>query len=173
MSHGKDGFHITFKALMVAFIWANILFLMFAPHQTITNYALMFALMPVWLPVILYKCVHARFGQMTKAEFFAQQEYVLLEIRIPRDTTKTPFAMETVFANMHIGSGETTWFKRYFQGGVRPWWSFEIVSLGGRLHFYIWTREGYRRLVESFFYGQYPDIEIIEAEDYSRLVDPS
>jgi hypothetical protein len=165
--------HYTVKQLMTPFIIAIVLFFIFAPQQSINNFELLIFLSPLWVPFMLYKAVHDRFQQMTRAKFFSEQEFTLLELRIPRDTTKTPFAMETFFSNMHIGSGETTWYKRYFQGGTRPWWSLEIVSDGGQIHFYIWTRTGYRRLVESFLYAQYPDIEIIEAEDYSRLIDPS
>ena len=170
---GTDGVHVSFKPLLITFIASVVLFFIFAPQQSIYNFGLVFFLSPIWLPIILYQCVHDRIGQVTKAEAFFKNDFVLLELRVPRDTFKTPAAMETVLASMHIGSGETTWYKRYFQGGTRPTWSFEIVSLGGRLHLYVWTRVGYRRLVESFFYAQYPDIEIIEAEDYSRLVDPS
>jgi hypothetical protein len=91
---------------------------------------------------------------------------------MPRDTKKTPLAMETVFASLHLSPGETTWYKVHFKGAVRPWWSFEIVSIGGRVRFYVWTRESFRRGLESFFYAQYPDMEIIEAEDYSLVYDP-
>jgi hypothetical protein len=56
---------------------------------------------------------------------------------------------------------------------MRPWWSLEIASIGGRIHFYVWTRVGYRRLVEAYLYSQYSNVEIIEAEDYTRLVDPA
>jgi hypothetical protein len=59
------------------------------------------------------------------------------------------------------------------EGRTRPEWSFEIVSLGGRVHLYVRTREGFRRGLESYFYAQYPGVEIVEAVDYSRLVDPS
>jgi hypothetical protein len=165
--------HFTIWHYITPFLVVLVLFFIFAPQQSINNFELLIFLSPIWIPIILYQLVHDRFQHMTRAKFFGQQEHTLLEIRIPRDTTKTPFAMETFFANMHIGSGETTWYKRYFQGGTRPWWSFEIVSIGGRIHFYIWTRTGYRRLVESFLYAQYPNVEIIEVEDYSRVIDPS
>jgi len=74
---------------------------------------------------------------------------------------------------MHIGGGENTWYKRIMQGRVRPWFSYEIVSLGGQVHLYAWMREGWRRPFESFIYAQYPGVEIIEAMDYSRITDPS
>ena len=171
--HGKDGVHLTFRQLLIAFIVAVVLFFIVAPQQSINNFGVALFLSPIWLPIILYQSAHDTLGHLTKADAFYKNSFVLLELRIPRDIFKTPAAMETVFSSLHIGSGETTWYKRFFQGGTRPSWSFEIVSRGGRLHLYVWTREGYRRLLESFLYAQYPDIEIIEAEDYSRLVDPS
>jgi hypothetical protein len=171
--HKRPGYHPAFKNYAIIFVVINILFFIFAPQQAILNWELVFYLSPIWVTYILVCCIHKQFGQMTLWKFLSEQEYVLLELRIPREITKTPQAMETFLSNMHIGSGETTWYKRYIQGGRRPWWSLEIVSLGGRLHFYIWTRTGYRRLVESFLYAQYPEVEIIEAEDYSMLVDPS
>ena len=173
LMHSIQGVHVTFRQIFVPFVIAVVVFFVFEPAQSILNFEFVFFLTPIWLPIYLYKAAHDRFGQYTKAEAFLKNDFVLLEIRVPRDTTKTPFAMETFFSSLHIGSGETTWYKRFVQGGTRPSWSFEIVSLGGRLHLYVHTREGYRRLVESFLYAQYPDIEIIEAEDYSRLVDPS
>jgi hypothetical protein len=171
--NGIQGVHLTFQQILIPFIVVNILFFIFAPQQSIDNYQLLIFLSPLWIPYILYQATHDRFQQFTRAKFMSDQKYVLLEIRVPRDTTKTPFAMETVIANLHVGSGENTWYKRFLQGGVRPWFSFELVSLGGRIHLYIWARAGFRRLIESYFYGQYPDIEIVEAEDYSLLVDPS
>jgi hypothetical protein len=173
LQHKLDGVHPDHKKIILTFVVINILFLIISPQQTFLNYELVFFIMPIWLPIYLYKGVHDRFGQMNFMKFLSEQENVLLEIRVPREVLKSPLAMETFFASMSITSGETTWYKRYVQGGRRPWWSFEIVSLGGRVHLYIWTRAGYRRLVEGFLYAQYPDIEIIEAEDYSRLVDPS
>jgi hypothetical protein len=171
-THG-NAVHITAKSLIFAFVIVLVLFFLFAPEQSINNFQLLIFFAPIWAPWILIYATVARFIQMNRAKFFASQQYVLLEIRIPREITKTPQAMELFFANLHIGSGETNWYKKYFQGSVRPWWSLEIVSLGGRVHFYIWTRAGYRRLVESFLYAQYPDAEIIEAEDYTRMIDPS
>jgi hypothetical protein len=169
----REGYHPKWQNYVWAFILGNVAFFIIAPQQTFLNYQMVLYLSPIWLTYMLVRSVHFLFGHMTVVQFLSKQNYVLLELKIPREVTKTPFAMETFLSNMHIGSGETTWYRRYFQGGRRPWWSLEIVSLGGRLHFYIWTRDGYRRLVESFLYAQYPEVEIVEAEDYSLLVDPS
>ncbi len=173
LSHALPGVHLSFRPMAISFVVAVGIFSVLEPQQSIYNFEMVLFLLPLWLPYILYRSAVARYAQYKRAEAMAGQDYTLLEIKIPRDTTKTPAAMEAFFSNLHIGSGETNWYKTFVQGGTRPLWSAEIVSLGGRLHFYIRTRTGYRRLVESFLYAQYPDVEIIEAEDYSLLVDPS
>ncbi len=171
-AHGNS-IHISIQQLVGAFVLSIAVFFLFEPAQTVNNFQLLVFLSPIWIPIILFQSVLTRFIQANRAAFFAKQQYILLEIRIPREVTKTPLAMETFLANLHIGSGEANWYSKYILGSTRPTWSLELVSLGGRVHMYIWTRAGFRRLIESFLYAQYPDIEIIEAEDYSRLVDPS
>ena len=54
----------------------------------------------------------------------------------------------------------------YLDGEVTLWWSLEIASFGGKVHFYIRTPKKYRKIVESALYAQYPTVEIEEAKDY-------
>ncbi len=167
-----QGYHMRARPLIILFTILNVGFLFWDPYQTLRNYELLGFFSPLWVPYIFGRFAFIRFVQSRRANFIANQNFILLELRMPRDSKKTPLAMETIFSALHVTSGETTWWKKYILGNLRPWFSFEIVSLGGRIHFYVWLREGWRRSLESFFYGQYPDMEIIEAEDYSRLVDP-
>jgi hypothetical protein len=173
--HGSqgEGVHISANQLMIVFVLMVGIFFFVDPVQTVNNFELVLFLTPIWVPWMLFGPTIYRFVETRRAEFFAKQQFVLLELRLPRETLKTPLAMETFFSSINIGSGEATWYKKYILGSVRPWWSFEIVSLGGRVHFYIWSREGYRRYIETYLYAQYPQIEIIEAEDYSRIVEPT
>lgn len=171
--HEGAGIHLTGKPLIIAFVLAVVAFLFVAPEQTMRNFSFALFLAPLWMPIILVRYGILRWVQEKRAAFIARQKHILLELRMPRDTMKTPVAMEAVFASLHHGPGESTWYKKYFNGAVRPWWSFEIVSIEGKVRFFVWTREGMRRLVESAFYAQYPGMEIIEVEDYSRLVDPT
>jgi hypothetical protein len=46
----------------------------------------------------------------------------------------------------------------------------EIASFEGQIHFFIWTRAGFRRIIESQLYAQYPGVQITEAPDYTRLI---
>ena len=168
----SNGRFIDWKPIAYTFAFINIAFLIISPAQTFRNWEFLLFFAPLWLPLLLISAATTRKLQFKRGEFLLKQKYVLLELRLPRDTMKTPLAMETFFANMHFGPGESTEYK-VKQGAMRPSWSFEIVSLGGQVRFYIWTRDGQRRGIESYLYSQYPGMEIIEAEDYSRIFDPS
>ncbi len=167
-----NGYHLKGRPLVIIFLLLNFGFLFFSLSQTLANWAFVAFFSPLWVPYFAGRATFERFVQSRRAENAARQKHVLLELRMPRDTKKTPLAMETILSGMHIDSGESNWYKRIVQGNMRPTFSLEIVSIGGRIHFYVWLREGFRRATESFFYAQYPDMEIIEAEDYSRLVNP-
>lgn len=127
-------------------------------------------LAPVWLPFLLISGAFALWLVFIRSEFIASRPYVLLEIKLPRNLVKTPLAMEAVFANVHYSKGESNWFQIYWQGQVRPYWSFELASFGGDVHLFVWTRADFRKLVENAFYAQYPGVQVIEAPDYTRLL---
>ncbi len=123
---------------------------------------------PVWLPFVLVVVFWKIWIKYIRAKSINKQEYVLLEIRLPREVVRSPLAMETVLSNIHIGMGETTFINRSFQGKVRSWYSLEMVSLGGEIHFYIYTSKFLRDVVEAQIYGQYPMVEIHEVDDYAK-----
>jgi hypothetical protein len=104
-----------------------------------------------------------------RAQFIASQDVLLLEIRLPAEVMKTPDAMQAVLEGMWTKSGESTFINRLWEGKVRAWYSLEMVSVGGQTRFYVWTWAKNRRLVERSFYAHYPDVEIIEADDYALL----
>ena len=59
--------------------------------------------------------------------------------------------------------------KRMLKGKFRPWFSLELVSIEGEVHFYIWTQPKFRKLIESQFYSQYPGVEILKKQrDYTK-----
>lgn len=106
---------------------------------------------------------------------FERENPVLLEVKMPREITKSPRAMEQVLTNLWIRSGETTFIDRAWGGGSRPWFSFEMASFGGDVHFYVWTRRNHKNIIESNMYAQYPEVELHEVEDYASKFnfDPS
>lgn len=89
---------------------------------------------------------------------------------MPREIMKGPAAMEMVLNAMYQTRDASTLVKKYWEGLVRAWYSLEIVSINGQIHFYVYVQKGLRSLVEHQIYAQYPDVEITEAPDYTKNV---
>jgi len=124
----------------------------------------------VWVPAILVLLAWNMWITYKRTEFFAKQTYVLLEIRLPKEIFKSPLSMELFFNSLYQTGGETTWIDRWWKGQTRPWFSLELVSIDGSIHFFIWTRAGFKNLIESTLYSQFPGIEIFEVPDYTLPV---
>jgi len=93
--------------------------------------------------------------------------WTMLEIKVPKNILKTPKAMEQIFAAAHAPySYGYSWFQKYIQGMDEYWMSFELIGRAGETHFYLRVPNEYRNMMESAIYGQYPDAEISEANDY-------
>lgn len=99
-----------------------------------------------------------------------QKDCILLEIKLPRDIFKSPLAMEVALSALLQNSGVGTWYDRNVKGQMLNFFSLEIASLEGVIHFYIRTHKKFRSLIEANLYAQYPGIEIIEADDYTSRI---
>ena len=104
-----------------------------------------------------------------RAVYLSKIEWVLLEVKLPREITKPPLAMELLL-NVFYQTSKGKWFDWYFKGRVRDWFSLEMVSLGGAVKFFIRTNKIYKNLIESQIYAQYPQAEIYEVPDYTKYV---
>lgn len=99
-------------------------------------------------------------------------KFVLLELRPPREVTKTPKAMEQVFTSIHsLGSGPDLHFptvlnEKWWNGEVVYPYSMEMVSFGGEVHFFMWIPERHRNIIEAALYANYPDMQVKEADNY-------
>ena len=96
---------------------------------------------------------------------------ILLELKIPYDNVKPIRAMEIVMSNIWatLYHMPDTW-EKWIHGQLQTSMSLEMVSIEGRIHFYVRLNEGYRDAVEAAFYAQYPSIEIVEVEDYAKKI---
>lgn len=103
-------------------------------------------------------------------KYMASLDWVMLEIKLPREISKSPLATETAITGFLQGSGIGTVYARNFEGKVAHYGSLEIASIEGVIHFYIRVQRKFRPLMESNFYAQYPDIEIVEADDYTKVL---
>lgn len=134
------------------------------------TFALLGLLAPLWAPVFGMLAFYRLWVRYRRAHYHAHQQNVMLEVRIPRELRKSPLSMETVFAGLYLTFGETTFIDRNILGKTRTWFSFELVSTDGNVHFYIWTRAFFADLVKSLIYAQYPEVEVHEVEDYTKYI---
>src|SRR3989344_953299 len=100
---------------------------------------------------------------------FHGNSWVLYEVVLPKEIFKSPQSMEVVFGAFNQTFGGT-WWSKFWVGDVRTWFSLEMVSIEGRVHFYIRSLRLFKHLIESQIYAQYGDVEIREVEDYVGLV---
>ena len=90
---------------------------------------------------------------------------VLLMLEIPRANDKKELAAEQMFASLHGILRDANELKN--SGGVQEHLSFEIVSTGGQIRFYVWTPKALQSFVEGQIYAQYPTVQIkVVDEDY-------
>jgi hypothetical protein len=165
----KLGFPV-FGFLISVLVVILYVLLRMAPELLKEVFSVIGVLYPVWLPLFLLYIFLKLWKIYVRADFFHKQENVLLEIKLPREILKSPLAMESVFSGLHQGGGETTWFDRNYFGKARTTFSMEIVSIEGEVKFFIRTRTFWREVVEAQIYAQYPEVEVVEADDYTKMV---
>jgi hypothetical protein len=99
----------------------------------------------------------------------SKQKSIILAIDIPRDNAQSLRAVENLFIYFGGAHGTFSLIEKWWEGKFQLSFSFEIVSIGGYIQFLIRGPESFRSLIESAIYSQYPDAEIYEVEDYTKL----
>ncbi len=126
-----------------------------------------------WLPIPVAMVIVLRGWWLSSKinQYINSIEWVILEVRIPKDNLKSIKSMEQVFTSLHgTYSQGIKRRERWFQGKVEDWISLEIAGFSHGVHFYIRTPKKYRKLVEAAFFSQYPDAEVEEVEDYTAVL---
>ncbi len=126
-----------------------------------------FILMPiVWIPIvaILAFLTYRNYKKINRLKVL-NVDSVLLMLEIPRANDKKELAAEQLFASLHGILRDKTELKN--SGGVQEHLSFEIVSTGGQIRFFVWTPKVLQSFVEGQIYAQYPTVQIYKVkEDY-------
>lgn len=121
----------------------------------------------VWFGPVSFVLFRAIWLAWRQQLYKAALQYTLLEIKFPREILKSPRAMEQFFAALHsLRNSPGDIVEIYLDGEVTLWFSFEIVTFGGDIHFFIRTPTKHRGVLEANLYANYPSIEIEEAKDY-------
>lgn len=136
--------------------------------ETLIFYVKLFS--PIAIPFLLGLIFWHLWKEYVQREFISNEEYILLELKLPKETYRGPAAMELLLSHFYQTGSENTFLDRWWKGKIRPWFSLEIVSIEGQVKFYISLRKVWRRVIESALYSQYPDVEIYESPDYAKSV---
>ena len=104
---------------------------------------------------------------------YAKGKWVVLEITPPRELLVPIKAMEDVYSVlwpiMDVANFREQWCDGELNNGPY-WFSWEIASIEGKVHFYIRFMQQHVSSAEMALYAHYPDIEIREVTDYVKLV---
>ena len=126
--------------------------------------------LPFWLPFLIAYHLWSTWIHYIRFKFWKQQEFVLLEITIPQEMSKSPLAMEVFLTTLWNAGGESTFIDRLWTGKFRAVFSLEIASNEGRVAFYLHMRTAMKNIVEARLYGQFPELQVREVEDYVTKV---
>lgn len=123
----------------------------------------------LWLPVLLFIIFFQAWIYYIQRKYWQTVNWILLEIKPPKDIERSPKNVESIFAGFWGVYGTVaTKAEKYIQGKLQNYFSLEIVGLGGQIRFFIRTPIQFRNLVEAKIYAQYPKAEIQEVEDYTQ-----
>lgn len=125
------------------------------------------------LGIAIYLCwfLWRQWVNYIRNKWLDKQEFVLLQLVLPKDVMKSPKAMELFLNSLHQTGGEGSKKMKYIEGITRASFSLEIAGIDGNIFFFLRTSEFFKSYITSQLYAQWPDIDIVEVEDYSLFLD--
>ncbi len=125
-----------------------------------------------WAPFIFGFFFWKAWMYYIQTDYLSKMKWVLLEIHLPKEVYKPLQAMEFVLMSLDQPRPGSR-YEKYWVGLVPPWFSLEVVSIGGNIRFFIRMHIFYKNLIEARIYSQFPEIELSEAPDYTNIPIPS
>ncbi len=130
---------------------------------------IMIAVSPVVLAALLLILFRDLWIDYVQAKNFLSIKYCVVEVKLPKDTFKSPAAMEVFLTALH-NTADGTQYVQYWKGETRPWYSLELISIEGQVKFMMWMEERRKTNLVSALYSQFPNIEVRDVEDYAKSV---
>lgn len=134
-------------------------------------YKIFLGVLPILGVIVLGKIAWRVWVHYVQQDFISGIDFVVLEIVPPREVLRSPKAMELFFTNALYHFSYKGGREEFWQGAVWFWFSLEIASIDGQVHFYIRTPTRVRELIETQIYAQYPQAQVKAVEDYTLAVD--
>ena len=125
-----------------------------------------------WLPLpfILFPQLKFIYEWYINDTYWSKANWMVLEVKIAKEIDRPLKAMEQVIANFWTLYDPADFKERWFEGKYLLNFSLEIASIDGKIHFFIYLPGVMRKAFESAIYSQYPEVEIEQAMDYTRMV---
>lgn len=159
---------IVLRVLAVGIPLSTIALIYFFPYGASLLFGTIFMLAPLWLPVVLVLALFPVWLVFIRSRYVHRVRYSTLEL-IPGDATpRTAKPMELIFYSLYYRT-EISRSQALIKGFVRVPWSFEVYATAGTVRFFIHVPAVHRTAIEGRVRTEYRDIDITEADDYSRL----
>ncbi len=126
-------------------------------------------LAPIFLAVFLGSILWSLWMRYIRGKFYNSLKYAVLELRLPKETSKSPAAMENVITALH-NTSLGGWVARFWKGEYPPHYSLEIASHEGQVKYYVWTEDRRKAGLMAALYSQFPGIEVYDRGDYTHGV---
>jgi len=125
-----------------------------------------------WLPLPFILLPHVQFLYLwyIRSKWDATVPKILLEVKIPKEVERPMKAMEQVFSSFWTLYDPPSPKEKWLQGHFLLNFALEIVTIDGNIHFYIRVPKALRGMFESSIYAQFPNIELVEVDDYTKKV---
>lgn len=119
-------------------------------------------------PLALWHIFKIAWVNYIHEKYIRSIEWDLIEVIIPKEIEKRPKNMEELYSGIYSYYDVVvdTLYDIYLKGMIDAWFSLEIVSIDGDIHFFIRTPTLSRKVIEAQIYAQYSDAEIRDVEDY-------
>lgn len=145
----------------------------------------------IWVPLVLLWISFSWWLEYVRKLKVLEAKWTLIEIKIPKEITKSPAAMEVILTSLYADTrpplfmpkGPKTnifsfitdfekWYNTLWNGSWPLWRSLEIVSIEGTIYFFIRCESKHREMIENLIYSQFPQAEVTETDDYTKYVPP-
>lgn len=127
----------------------------------------------LWIPLFIFsfKYIFLPLWLHTRQTKYGKTiRFILLAIDVPKKNEQSVYAMEQVFAQIQGAHGTFNFVEKWWQGMGQLSMTLEIVSIDGYIQLIMRIPDSWRDIVEGAIYGQFPDAEITEIEDYTKTV---
>ena len=120
------------------------------------------------MPAVFYFLFKILWMDFVNSAWGKSLSWTVLEVIPPKDLEKGPKPIESLYQGLVGVVVSFNAVEEFLKGAFTDVFSFELVGLGGEVHFYIRTQKKYKNLVEAQIYAQYPDAQVVEVEDYTQ-----